>query len=92
MSEEQLQNLLAKLKQDPALVEQLKAASDLDQGLALIRSEGFDVTKAELLRYQARQTLEMNDQELEGVAGGANWCGSMMCILALSIGGCDGTD
>ena len=50
------------------------------------------MSKAELLRYQARKTLEMNDQELEGVAGGANWCGTLMCILAFSIGGCDGTD
>ena len=92
MSEEQLQRLLEKLKQDPALVQKLKAASDLDEGLAIIKAEGLDVSKAELLRYQARQTLEMNEQELEGVAGGANWCGTMMCILALSIGGCDGTD
>jgi len=92
MSEEQLQRLLEKLKQDPALVKQLQAASDFEEGLALIKEEGFDVSKAELLRYQARKTLEMNDQELEGVAGGANWCGTLMCILAFSIGGCDGTD
>jgi predicted ribosomally synthesized peptide with nif11-like leader len=92
MSEEQLQSLLEKLKHDPALVRKLKAASNFEEGLALIKAEGFDVSKAELLRYQARQTLEMNEQELEGVAGGANWCGSILCILALSIGGCDGTD
>lgn len=92
MSEDQLQSLLSKLKEDQDLAQKLKLATDFDQALALIRSAGFEVKKADLLRYQARQTLEMSDAELEGVAGGANVCGTVLCILALSIGGCDGTD
>jgi hypothetical protein len=28
------------------------------------------VSKADLLKYQARQTLELSDAELEGVSGG----------------------
>jgi hypothetical protein len=31
---------------------------------------GFDVSMADWLRYQAKQTLELSDEELAGVAGG----------------------
>ena len=70
MSEEQLSALLAKIKQDVGLQEKLKGAADLDAAVALAKEAGFDVSKADWLRYQANQTLELSDEELEGVAGG----------------------
>jgi predicted ribosomally synthesized peptide with nif11-like leader len=70
MSEEQLTALLAKLKDDAGLQEKLKGAADLDAALAMAKDAGFDVSKAAWLRYQAQQTLELSDEELEGVAGG----------------------
>jgi predicted ribosomally synthesized peptide with nif11-like leader len=70
MSEEQLTALLAKLKDDAGLREKLQGAADLDAALALAKDAGFDVSKPEWLRYQASQTLELSDIELEGVAGG----------------------
>ena len=70
MSEEQLAALLAKLKDDEGLQEKLKGASDLDAVLVIAKEAGFDVSKAAWLRYQAKQTLELSDEELEGVAGG----------------------
>ena len=70
MSEEQLAALLAKLKEDAGLQEKLKGAADLDAVLAIAKEAGFDVSKAEWLRYQAKQTIELSDEELEGVAGG----------------------
>ena len=70
MSEEQLAALLAKLKDDVGLQEKLKGASDLDAVLAIAKDAGFDVSKAAWLRYQANQTLELSDEELENVAGG----------------------
>ena len=70
MSEEQLAALLAKIKDDAGLQEKLKGAADLDAAIALAREAGFDVSKADWLRYQAKQTLELSDEELEGVAGG----------------------
>jgi predicted ribosomally synthesized peptide with nif11-like leader len=73
MSEEQLAALLAKLKDDAGLQEKLKGAADLDAILAIAKDAGFDISKAAWLRYQANQTLELSDEELEGVAGG---CGS----------------
>jgi predicted ribosomally synthesized peptide with nif11-like leader len=72
MSEEQLAALLAKLKNDAELQEKLKGAGDLDTALAMAKDAGFDVSKADWLRYQARQTLELSDDELEVVAGGYN--------------------
>ena len=70
MSEEQLTALLAKIKEDAELQEKLKGAADLDAFVAVAKDNGFDVSKADWLRYQAKQTLELSDEELEGVAGG----------------------
>jgi len=70
MSEEQLSALLAKLKDDAGLQEKLKGAADLGAAVAIAKEAGFDVSKADWLKHQARQTLELTDEELEGVAGG----------------------
>ena len=74
MSEEQLSALLAKLKEDAGLREKLKGSSDLDTAVAMAKEAGFDVSKADWLKYQAKQNLELSrelsDGELEGVAGG----------------------
>ncbi len=70
MSEAQLTALLAKLKEDAGLREKLQGAADLDGAVALAKEAGFDVSKADWLKYQANQTLELSDEELEGVAGG----------------------
>ena len=71
MSEEQLSALLAKVKVDAELQEKLKGAADLDAAVAIAQEAGFDVSKADWLKYQAKQTLALSDEELEGVAGGA---------------------
>jgi len=34
------------------------------------KDAGFDVSKADWLKYQAKQNLELSDEELEGVTGG----------------------
>ena len=72
MSEEQLSALLAKLKEDAVLREKLQGAGDLDAAVALATEAGFDVSKADWLKYQENQTLEFSDEDLEGVSGGAN--------------------
>jgi predicted ribosomally synthesized peptide with nif11-like leader len=70
MSEEQLSALLAKIKEDAGLQEKLKGAADLDAAVAVAKEAGFDVSKADWLKYQANQTLELSDEDLEGVSGG----------------------
>jgi len=69
MSEQQLTALLAKLKDDAGLREKLQGAVDLDAAFAMIKEAGFDVSKAEWLKAQATQALELSDEELENVAG-----------------------
>ena len=70
MSEEQLSAFLAALKADAGLQEKLKGAADLDAAVAMAQEAGFDVSKTDWLRHQAKQTLELSDEELEGLAGG----------------------
>ena len=70
MSEEQLSALLTKLKEDAGLQEKLKGAADLDAAVAMAKEAGFDVSKADWLKYQGSKTLELSDEELEGVSGG----------------------
>ena len=80
MSEEQLAALLAQLKEDAVLQEKLKGAADLDAAVALAKEAGFDVSKADWLKYQAKETIELSDEELEGVAGGtAQYPASCIC-------------
>ena len=66
MSEEQLTALLAKIKEDAGLQEKLKGAADIDAAIALAKEAGFDVSKADWLKYQD----DLSDEELEGVGGG----------------------
>jgi predicted ribosomally synthesized peptide with nif11-like leader len=70
MSEEQLSALFAKLKEDTSLEEKLKGAADIDAAVAICKQAGFDVSKADWLKHQAKQTLELSDEELETVSGG----------------------
>ena len=70
MSEEQLSALLAMLKEDVGLREKLQGAGELDAAVVIAREAGFDVSRADWLRYQAKQSLELSDEDLEGAAGG----------------------
>jgi len=85
MPKEQLSALLAKLKEDAGLQEKLKGAVDLDAAVAIAVDAGFDVSKADWLKYQAKQTLGLSDEELESVSGGNN-CYGMFSNCFFSIG------
>ena len=85
MSEEQLTSLLAKLKDDVELREKLKGAGDLDAAVALAKEAGFDVSKADWIKYQAKETLELSDEELEGAAGGVLITLDRICMDSVKI-------
>ena len=71
MSEEQLNAFLEKVKADISLQEKLKVAADSDAVLAIAKEAGFSVSADDFKNAQ----LEISEEELEGVAGGAatNW-------------------
>jgi predicted ribosomally synthesized peptide with nif11-like leader len=83
MSDQQLAAFLAKIKDDANLREKIKGALDDDGVLALAKMAGFDVSKAEMLRYQASKTLELSDAELENLS-----CSGWKSAI-LSYFGCD---
>ncbi len=74
MSEEQLTALLTKLNEDAGLREKLQGAADLDAAAAMMKEAGFgallDVSREDLLKYQANQTVELSDEALGNVSGG----------------------
>ena len=73
MSAEQLAAFWEAVEGDASLQETLKGAADLDAAVAVAKEAGFDVSKADLLEYQAQQTLELSDEDLEKVAGGISF-------------------
>ena len=75
MSEEQLKAFLEAVKADAGLQEKLKGAPDLDAAVALAKEAGFDISKADWLKYQAKQTVELSDEELEAVSAGTGVSG-----------------
>ena len=70
MSEEQLAAFWAAVEADASLQETLKGAADLDAAVAVAKEAGFDVSKADLLEYQAQREGQLSDEDLEKVAGG----------------------
>lgn len=74
MSVEQLSAFFEVVQADAVLEEKLKGAADLDAAVAMAQEAGFDVSKADWLKHQAKQTLELSDEELEGAAGGDKNC------------------
>jgi len=70
MSESQLSALVARLSSDAELREKIKCAAGIDAAVAIAKEAGFDVSKADCLKFQASKTVELSDEELEEVAGG----------------------
>ena len=71
MSEEQLKAFLEAVKADAGVQEQLKAAGDADAVVAIAKAAGFVISADDLKKAQAEvQMRSLNDEELEGVAGG----------------------
>ena len=65
MSEEQLKAFIAKVQADPSLQEQLKAeGADV---VAIAKEAGFKISAEDLKNTK----VELSEEELEGVAGGA---------------------
>ena len=70
MSQELISDFLDKLNDDAELRNKINNAADLDAVVAIANTAGFDISKADLIRNEATQALELSDKELEGVSGG----------------------
>ena len=68
MSEEQLKAFISKVQSDEGLQNKLKAEGA--DAVAIAKEAGFNITAAELMRYQAQAIGELSDEELENAAGG----------------------
>ena len=73
MSEEQLKAFLEKVKTDTSLQEKLKAAADAEAAFTIAKEAGFAITAEDIQSMQSA-TMELTDDELEGVAGGTRDC------------------
>ena len=67
MSEEQLKAFLEKVKGDISLQEKLQGAADSDAVVSIAKEVGFSISIDDIKAQQS----EISDEELEGVAGGA---------------------
>ena len=83
MSEEQLKAFLEKVKADTSLQEKLKAASDANAASAIAKEAGFSISADE---FTKAQSTELSDEELEGVAGGANNASTGIFLCTCEIG------
>lgn len=83
MSKETLNAFIAKIQSDSALMEQMKAATDIAGGIAIAKNAGFDLTQADFLRLKAKATAELSDEQLEEISGGAWYSISIGTIAVL---------
>ena len=71
------------MKSDTSLQDKLKAASSPEAALEIAKEAGFAITAEDIQTMQSA-TVEMSDEELEGVAGGSGiwvsrWTGASYC-------------
>ena len=70
MSDEQLQSLLAKAQNDPALKERLSSARSHEEIASIAAEQGHSISKPYLIRKEAEAVSRLSDEDLEKVAGG----------------------
>ena len=80
MSEEHLKAFLEKVKGDTSLQEKLQAAADANAVAAIAKEAGFSISADDL-----STTIELSEEELEGVAGGT-FVRPPRCILLSYFG------
>jgi predicted ribosomally synthesized peptide with nif11-like leader len=72
MSEEQLKAFLEKVKADTSLQEKLKKAETADAIAEIAKAAGFMISANDIQNTESSPEA-LSDEELEGVAGGAEW-------------------
>lgn len=70
MSQQDLQSLLSRIQIDSELRQKFLAAPSLDEAEVIAREAGFAICKEDWFQYLADQSLEVEDHDLEAIAGG----------------------
>ena len=70
MARDQLSAFMDAVRDDNGLQEKLKDAGDPQAVLVIAKEAGFDISEDDWLHFQAKQTQDLSDEELEGAAGG----------------------
>lgn len=71
MSVENAKKFLEKMKNDSGFAKKIKVASSLDERKKIASDAGLNFTEADLAKVQQG---ELNDEELDAVAGGGYLC------------------
>ena len=59
------------LDSHPDIANKVASCATYDQVAEIAKSNGFNLTGAELTKFAAETTVQLNDEELEAVAGGS---------------------
>ena len=76
MSEEQLKAFTKKVKSDTELQDKCEEAASYEEAMDIAKSAGFSITEDDIQSMQS-----VSDEELEGAAGGREFCGGSISVM-----------
>ncbi len=65
MSESKIESFITKMDNDPSLNDKLKQAISAEDVISVVKSEGIEMTKAEVIKAEVGRVLKLSDAELE---------------------------
>lgn len=69
-----MEEKLKKLLEDPSFQEAFSKTASAEEASALFAQHGIQITPEELIAALTPPERELNESELDGVAGGCGWC------------------
>lgn len=69
-----MEEKLNELMEDPSFQEAFSKTASAEEASALLAQHGIQITPDELLAALTPPEGELNESELDGVAGGCGWC------------------
>ena len=69
-----MEEKLKKLLEDPSFLEEVSKTTSAEDASALFAQHGIHITPEDLTAALAQPEGELNENELDGVAGGCGWC------------------
>ena len=69
-----MEEKLKKLLEDPSFQDAFSKTASAEEASALFAQHGIQITPEDLTAALAQPEGELNENELDGVAGGCGWC------------------